>query len=540
MKKNIIFYIVLTIILFCGYFLFLGSYPLLDVDETRYVEMARSMFNSHDYMTLYLNQDYFFEKPPMFFWIECIGFKIFGGVNEFSARLPIVLLSLLPLGLIFGLCKKIKNTVFAFIVSAVLLTSLEYILLTKIAILDSVLTSFVSSAILCYFYTFFVKENSKKYFWMLSYIFTGFALLAKGIPGFVIPLMTIAVSTFVFKTYKETFKYAFSGMLIIFAIALPWHVVMLKTYPELFFDEYIYKHHILRFLGSDVINKNQPWYFYFLTLIWGLFPHIFIVLSKLFEFFKKSFLVKNFKFNINIADNYKKFLILNTIVCGCILLFFSVSGAKLVTYILPIYPFTAVLIANLWMNYIKKDDIVIKNSILALNWIFIIAVIITPFLTAIMPFEIGGMFYHIQMLAMIIILPFAWSILNQIFSNKRLKVFILQTLFFTFLIGVMTPPAYNLDYNFGQADLIKFAKFAKENNYNISTYKIGKKYSLLYYSNLPFVEFQTEDDLDWLGRKLKEKNTLLVMKNKDIEKFSLSVKMKGRKYSIIEEKLNEK
>lgn len=536
MKKNIIFYTILAIILFCGYFLFLGSYPLLDVDETRYVDMARSMFNSRDFMTLYLNQDYFFEKPPLFFWIECIGFKIFGGVNEFSARLPIVLLSLLPLGLMFGLCKKVKNTLFAFVVSAVLLTSLEYILLTKIAILDSVLTSLVSSAVLCYFYTFFVKENSKKYFWILSYIFTGLAVLAKGIPGFVIPFMTIGVSTFVFKTYRETFKYAFSGMLIMLAVTLPWHVVMLKTYPGLFFDEYIYKHHILRFLGSDVINKNQPWHFYLLTLLWGLFPHVFAVLPKVFEFCKKSFFMKEFKFDINITDNYKKFLVLNGIVCGSILLFFSVSGAKLVTYILPVYPFAAVLVGNLWMNYIKKDDVVIKNSMLTLNWIFIGAVIITPFVTAVMPFEIGGMIYSIQMLATVIILPFAYLIINQILSNKRLKVFVLQTLFFAFLVGVMTPSAYNLDYNFGQHDLIKFAKFAKENNYSLSTYKIGKKYSLLYYSNLPSVEFQTEDDLGWLGRELKEKNNLIVMKNKNIENLSLDVKMRGRKYSLIEEK----
>ena len=40
--KRILFTL-LGIILFCGYFLFLGSYPLLDVDETRYVDMARSM-----------------------------------------------------------------------------------------------------------------------------------------------------------------------------------------------------------------------------------------------------------------------------------------------------------------------------------------------------------------------------------------------------------------------------------------------------------------------------------------------------------------
>ena len=76
MKKDFVLFVILAIILLCGYFLFLGSYPLLDVDETRYVDMARSMLKSGDFLTLYLNGDYFFEKPPLYFWIECFSFKI--------------------------------------------------------------------------------------------------------------------------------------------------------------------------------------------------------------------------------------------------------------------------------------------------------------------------------------------------------------------------------------------------------------------------------------------------------------------------------
>ena len=157
-------YIILSLVCVCGYFLFLGEYPLLDVDETRYVNMAREMLKTHDFLTLYLNGEYFFEKPPLFFWIECLSFKLSGNVSEWSARLPIVLLSLLPLGLLFGLCKKVRNTRFSVISSAVLLTCLEYILITKIAILDSVFTSFVTASCLTYFYTFFVDDKNKKYF----------------------------------------------------------------------------------------------------------------------------------------------------------------------------------------------------------------------------------------------------------------------------------------------------------------------------------------------------------------------------------------
>ena len=40
--------------------------------------MAKEMFKSKDFLTLYLNNDYFFEKPPLYFWCECLSFKLFG------------------------------------------------------------------------------------------------------------------------------------------------------------------------------------------------------------------------------------------------------------------------------------------------------------------------------------------------------------------------------------------------------------------------------------------------------------------------------
>ena len=122
---------------------------------------------------------------------------------------------------------------------------------------------------------------------------------------------------------------------------------MLKIYPNLFFQEYIYKHHILRFLGSNVIHRSEPWYFYFITLLWGLFPHIFVLFSKISG-------IKNIKFDLK--DDYSRFLLLNTIAVLSILGFFSLSSTKLITYILPIYPFFAVIIGAIWFKYIKNDE----------------------------------------------------------------------------------------------------------------------------------------------------------------------------------------
>ena len=516
MKKqhNILLYCILGFILFYGFFYHLGSYPLLDVDETRYVDMARDMFYSKNYLTLYLNGDYFFEKPPLYFWIECLAFKLSGAASEFSARLPIVLLSLMPVGLLFSLCEKIRGKKFAFITAAVLLTSLEYMFLTKIAILDSVLTSFVTSSVLCYFYTFYAENKNKKYFWIFTYIFSGLAVMAKGIPGIAIPAIIISVSTILFKTYKETFKYLW-GFFIFLLIILPWHLTMLKTHSALFFDEYIIKHHILRFLGSDVIHRNEPWYFYILTLLWGLFPHIFVLLSK------------KPKFNGN------KFLTLNWIAVFSILIFFSLSGAKLITYILPIYPFFAVIIGEIWFDYIKHNDKNISLSIIILNCILTLAVIVMPFIGLILPNEIYSAFHQIQWISLLILIPFVISNWIFIIRQRRLKLFLSVGILMAMLSGFLTPNIYEFNYTFGQNDLMRFAKYAKDRHYTISAYLTGNKYSLLYYGNQTKIEFKTEEDLAWLYKELNKDNNIVIVRNKKIKNLPLEIEQKGTKYSIL-------
>ena len=66
----------------------------------------------------------------------------------------------------------------------------------------------------------------------------------------------------------------------------------------------------------------------------------------------------------------------------------------------------------------------------------------------------------------------------------------------------------------------------------------GKRYSLLYYSELPQIKFQNEDNIEWLNNELNKKENLVIIKNKDIpklpENMAFKLAEKGVKYSIIE------
>ena len=66
-------------------------------------------------LTLYLNNEYFFEKPPLYFWGECLSFGMFGKITEFTARFPVALYGTLCGFLTYFVGKKISKTVFTYI-----------------------------------------------------------------------------------------------------------------------------------------------------------------------------------------------------------------------------------------------------------------------------------------------------------------------------------------------------------------------------------------------------------------------------------------
>ena len=92
------------IIVLCTLFLlpYLGSVNLFDSDEVKYAESSREMILTGDYMNVQIDFEPFPEKPPLFFWLQVISMKIFG-VNEFAARFPNFICSIVTLMILYSL-----------------------------------------------------------------------------------------------------------------------------------------------------------------------------------------------------------------------------------------------------------------------------------------------------------------------------------------------------------------------------------------------------------------------------------------------------
>lgn len=546
-KKHGDLFTFLGLLIVC-YFIFffnIGNYPLMDVDETRYVSMARDMFHCKDFLTLYLNGEFFFEKPPLYFWGECLSFAIFGKVTEFTARFPVALYGTLSTLLLYFTGKKIVSRRFGVISALILATTLEFVILAKFAILDIVVTTCVGFSVMFGFLTQFVQDKNKKYMWWLFYIFSGLAVMAKGIPGFVVPFAVMFFVTIANKTFKQVFKpqYILPGFLLFFLIVLPWHLIMFKIHDPLFFHEYIIKHHIERFLNSNEINREQPFYFYILTVLWGLVPWIFSAIAVGITKLKS---IK--KFNVTELSNPQKYLLFNAIAFVVTMLFFSSSSTKLITYILPVYFFTACILGFVWEDYMfnKKYEKPINITVYILGGICILAGILTCFAKFVLPAQTYSDLLTIKWFCIILVLAFGISSILCAVKKHPKGVFACYVLFILITSAFGTKLFYNMDYKFGQNDLMRFAKYAHENGKKVAVINDERKYSVVYYYGIPtdmdsrnilFITLNDKEEMKQMGHILDDKNIVAIIRKKQYQEIDktldFDVILEGRKHLLV-------
>jgi 4-amino-4-deoxy-L-arabinose transferase-like glycosyltransferase len=88
---------------------FLGDVHLFDWDEINFAECAREMIVTGDYFRPQINFEPFWEKPPLFIWMQVLSMKAFG-INAFAARFPNAICGIATLLFLFYIGSKLYNT----------------------------------------------------------------------------------------------------------------------------------------------------------------------------------------------------------------------------------------------------------------------------------------------------------------------------------------------------------------------------------------------------------------------------------------------
>ena len=111
MKRD---YFVIILLGMVFYLPFLGGVHLFDWDEINFAEAAREMLVTGDYFHVHIDYLPFWEKPPLFIWMQAAAMKGFG-VNEFAARLPNAICGIITLLFLFSIGKKMHHRAFGWI-----------------------------------------------------------------------------------------------------------------------------------------------------------------------------------------------------------------------------------------------------------------------------------------------------------------------------------------------------------------------------------------------------------------------------------------
>lgn len=87
---------------------FLGAIPLFDWDEVNFAEIAREMILTGDYSRAYIDFAPFWEKPPLFFWLQALSMHLWG-IGEFAARFPNAICGVVTLCVLYLIGKKLYD-----------------------------------------------------------------------------------------------------------------------------------------------------------------------------------------------------------------------------------------------------------------------------------------------------------------------------------------------------------------------------------------------------------------------------------------------
>ncbi|QAU34156.1 glycosyltransferase family 39 protein [Janthinobacterium sp. 17J80-10] len=331
-QSTVVFW--LLFLLFCIiWFYTLQARTLVPTDEGRYAEMAREMAASGNFITPRLNGIKYFEKPPLQTWINALTFQAFG-LGEWQARLWTGLCGLFGIALVSYTGRRIFNARTGLAAGVVLASSLYWSMSGHLNSLDMGLAAMMALA-LCSFLLAQQDDTpprARRNWMLLCWAGMALSVLSKGLIGIVLPgavLVLYALLQRDFNLWRRL--HAGGGLTLFLAITAPWFVLVSIKNPE--FPHFFFIHEHFQRFTSNVHRREGNWHYFIPILLAGSMPWLGTLAQGLWHGWRPA------------PTRFQpgRLLLIWSIF---IFAFFSLSGSKLPSYILPIFPALALLIAH--------------------------------------------------------------------------------------------------------------------------------------------------------------------------------------------------
>lgn len=308
---------------------------LLGADEPRYAQVAREMLERHDWVTPTMFGKPWLEKPPLYYWGAMLSYRTAGGVHDWAARMPSVVLCTAMVFFIFVWVRRFGP---GMQLDAALITagSAMVIGFSRGASTDMPLTATFTMAML----SWYAWHTEQRRVWLLPfYFFLALASLSKGPAAAFLAAVIIGAFAALRRDGRLLLRTLWpTGILVYLAVTLPWFIAIQRANPE-FFRVFILEHNLARF-ATDLYRHKQPfWYFLPVALV-GLLPWTVFVIAAVVD------AIRDWRFSVEQPageEDFRTFLVLWLLLP---IVFFSFSQSKLPGYILPAIPAGTLLLAN--------------------------------------------------------------------------------------------------------------------------------------------------------------------------------------------------
>jgi 4-amino-4-deoxy-L-arabinose transferase-like glycosyltransferase len=276
---------------------FVGGVHLFDWDEINFAECAREMIVTNDYISVQINFKPFWEKPPLFIWMQVLSMKAFG-INEFAARFPDALCGIASLLVIFSIGKRLYNERFGLWWVVAYAGSVLPHLYFRSGIIDPWFNLLIFIAV-----WFFVRvhdanrqilANKRLILAALSGVFTGLAILTKGPTALLILGLVFTIAYFpdllrllrIKKAAPNTeplykLRLGDISVFLLFAMVVggSWFLIQVFTgHGDMVWKFILYQ---IRLFTIPDAGHGGHWSYHFIVLLVGVFPASLFALMRL-------------------------------------------------------------------------------------------------------------------------------------------------------------------------------------------------------------------------------------------------------------------
>jgi 4-amino-4-deoxy-L-arabinose transferase-like glycosyltransferase len=307
---------------------------LVHPDEGRYAEIPREMLVSGDWVTPRLDGIKYFEKPALQYWLTAAGYEAFG-VHHWTARLWPALSGYLGVLFIGYVGLRLGGSLLGLYSAAALAGCLWYALMAHILTLDAGLTLWMSVGLGSLFIAqcATVAPREQRAWMWVAWAALALATLSKGLIGIVLPGGALIVYSLLQRDWALWRRlYLLSGALVFAMLAVPWFAVVSARNPE-FFDFFFIHEHFTRFLTTEH-RRTGAWWYFVPVFVGGFLPWLCIFAWAAPRAWRAAPDTAN-------HFHWRRFAL---VWAAVIFLFFSASGSKLPSYILPIFPALALVV----------------------------------------------------------------------------------------------------------------------------------------------------------------------------------------------------